>query len=445
MQKLRKTKTILVTMILIVALFTIISTLLTFHFFRTQKINSLGQRATSFAVALGTSEIEQLTGDETDLESDSYISLKEKLIKLQSYNSDTRFVYVMGQRKEGIFFYADSEDPESEDYSPPGQIFDEASDIVFEVFNSGTIQTEIDSDRWGKWFSVMAPVIDPKTDKVIAIVGFDVTYSIYLQEIILFTLLPVAIGFIILIFLMGTYVNVKKDEEIMKIRSEYFAIAAHDLRTPLTGIKFAMSSLKRSILPTGANKSKTILDQITQSTENMLLSVNELLDSSTLEKSNAPALRLGEVNLTEIIGNNLQALAISANEKKVKVSWPENTKLMVNGDADKLHRVFANLLSNAIKYSKDGGTVKISGKVFNQNQVVVTIKDSGIGIPTTEQGQIFNGYYRASNAQEFTKQGTGLGLYYVKNIVTLHKGTIKLNSAPNKGTEITLTFPSFKA
>lgn len=443
MRKLRKTKLVLLAMILLVIVITVLSTMLTLHFFRTQKISSLGQRATSFAVALGTSEIVQLSGDETDLTNDSYISLKDKLIKLQSYNSDTRFVYIMGKKDSEVFFYADSENPDSEDYSPPGQVYTEASPVIHEVFSTGKIQTEVSTDRWGKWLSVMAPIIDYQTGEVIAMVGFDMTYNVYLSEIILFTLLPVAIGIIILIFLIATFLNVKKDEELMKIRSEYFAIAAHDLRTPLTGIKFAMITLKKSITPV-TEKTKLILDQISQSTEGMLLSVTELLDSSTLEKSTAPKLRMSKVNLITLIENNLKALEISARERKLKVIWAGPAELFINGDADKLHRVFANLLSNAIKYSKDGGTIKVSAKAVNKELAVITVKDSGIGIPANEQEQIFNGYFRASNAQEFTKQGTGLGLYYAKNIIELHNGNIKLNSAPNKGTEMILDFPITK-
>lgn len=442
MRKIRKTKLVLIGMIIAVTIVTAISTLLAFSFFRNQKINSLGQRATSFAVALGSKDVTQLAGDDSDLTNPTYIDLKDKLIKLQGYNSDTRFVYLMGQKDNDIFFYADSEDPSSPDYSPPGQVYDEASPVLRSVFTTGKIQTEVGSDRWGKWLSVMAPIIDYNTNQVVGMVGFDMTYNVYLTEIILFTMLPIAIGITILILLIATLLNVKKDEELLIIRSEYFAIAAHDLRTPLTGIKFAMSTLKRSILPSNsADKSKIMMDQITQSTDNMLLSVNELLDSSTLEKTSAPLLVLKPVNIISIIENNLKALEISAKQKKLKITWMGPVELLINGDADKLHRVFANLLSNAIKYSKDGGVVKINAKAFNKQKVVISIKDSGIGIPAKEQEQIFNGYFRASNAKEFTKQGTGLGLYYVKNIVELHKGNIKLISAPNKGTEIILDFP----
>ncbi len=433
-------------MIAFVLLVTIISTLVAFQYFRNQKINALGEHATSFAIAIGAEDISKLSGSGADITNPSYISLKEKLLKLRQLNSDTRFTYLMGENGSDVFFFADSEDRTSADYSPPGQIYTEASPILKSVFATGKIQTEVSSDRWGKWLSVMAPVIDYKTNKVVAMIGFDIAYSVYLDQIILFTSIPVSLGVVILILLIATFINVRRDEEILKIRSEYFAIAAHDLRTPLTGIKFAMSSLKKSFTATSNNeKTKTTLDQIAQSTENMLLSVNELLDSSTLEKTTAPKLTLNKIDLGIVIDNNLKALDISAKEKKLTIAWANIPGLFINGDADKLHRVFANLLSNAIKYSKDGGTVKINTKIVGKQRIFISIKDSGIGIPLPEQEQIFNGYYRASNAKEFTKQGTGLGLYYVKNIVELHHGYIKLISAPNKGTEIIIDFPIAKA
>lgn len=433
------TRKVLLIMIVFIMLMTIVTAVFAFQYFKSQKITSLSQRVTSFAVAIDADEINQLSGTEDDVENQSYQNLKGKLISLQEFNADTRFIYLMGQRESEIFFYADSEPDTSEDYSPPGQIYDEASDVIYAVFKEGAIGTEVSTDRWGTWLSVMAPVIDPITSETIALVGFDMPYQSFLTEVILFTLLPVSLGVIIFLLLIAAFFYAKKDEHILQIRSEYFAIAAHDLRTPLTGIKWAMSSLRKSKPLSEDTKYAGIVDQISLSTENMLLSVNELLEGSSIEKSGT------KLVITRLdIGNLLKAasapLTMSAKEKKITLAWQLAKKLFVHADNDKLRRVFANLISNAIKYSPDSSTVTIATEQ-KKDRVVIAIKDSGIGIPLNEQQNVFNGYFRASNAKTYTTQGTGLGLYYAKNIIELHGGEIGLQSEPEVGTTITMTLP----
>ncbi len=427
-------------MIAFVFIVTVVTTIFAFNYFRQQKINSLGDRATSFAIALGSEDFPKLLGNEKDLKNYSYAVLKEKLVKLQEQNKDTRFVYVMGLKNEDVFFYADSEDPTSPDYSPPGQIYSEATPVVKAVFTTKSIQTEVSTDRWGRWLSVMAPIIDYKTNKVSAIVGFDMAYQTYLTEIVLFSLLPISVGLIIMILLLTTFLYARNDEKIMKLRSEYFAIAAHDLRTPLTGIKFALSTVQKSLAKSGLAKQVETVQQISDTTENMLISVNELLDGSSLEKDSKQKILFSTVNIVELVKNQISNLDISVKEKNLKVIFQSPVELLIYGDPDKLHRVFANLVSNAIKYSKQNGVVKIVLKKQGDS-VNISIKDNGIGIPQSEQNKVFDGYYRASNAKDFTVQGTGLGLYYVKNIINLHKGKIQLISVPEKGTEIIVNFP----
>ena len=413
------TRKVILLMIVLVVGLTILTAFIAFTYFRNQKITSLSQRVNSFALALNINQIQSLTASDADLNNPAYDELKHKVMSLQNYNADTRFIYLMGLHGGEIFFYTDSENPISEDYSPPGQIYDEASETMHSVFTDNKIATEVSSDRWGTWLSVMAPVSDPATKKVIALVGFDMPYQSFLTEVILFTMLPVSIGIIIIILLIAAFVYAKKDENLMKMRSEYFAIAAHDLRTPLTGIKWAMASLIKS-KPISENTTYSgIVSQISQSTDNMLSSVNELLDGSSVGKIGETKLLFAPVNITDMLPATFTPLEISAKEKKLTVNMLVNKNLVINGDTDKLRRVFANVVSNAIKYSKEGGSVKIGAKKIN-NEVVVSVKDSGIGIPPNEQEKVFSGYFRASNAKEHTTQGTGLGLYYVKNIVQLH-------------------------
>ena len=125
---------------------------------------------------ISTGHVRALTGSDSDLLSPDYTALKEELLKVRSADPLIRFVYLMGQRADGtVFFFADSEPPGSEDYSPPGQVYPEASAILLNTFVSGKETTEGPlTDRWGTWVSGFVPIRDTGTGPVIALLGIDI-------------------------------------------------------------------------------------------------------------------------------------------------------------------------------------------------------------------------------------------------------------------------------
>ena len=152
-------------------------------------LESLGRGSQLIASSIDVSEIESLSGSEEDLENPAYISLKSKLTKLRSVENSVRFIYLTGMRDGEVFFYVDSESPESEDYSPPGQIYDEADQSFFDAFNNKFPNvTGPTTDRWGTWITALAPIIDPETKEVVALVGMDMDASRHQQSDILLKL-----------------------------------------------------------------------------------------------------------------------------------------------------------------------------------------------------------------------------------------------------------------
>ena len=131
-------------------------------------------------------DIVRLSGSSTDLTSPEYVTLKNHLHQLRQSEPHVRFAYLMGQKNDGtVFFYADSEDPTSGDYSPPGQVYTEVSADARSVFSNGNAVTVGPvTDRWGTWVSGYVPVIDPTTGKVVAVFGMDVDASAWYWEII---------------------------------------------------------------------------------------------------------------------------------------------------------------------------------------------------------------------------------------------------------------------
>jgi hypothetical protein len=126
--------------------------------------------------ALNPNRIKALTGTVADLDNPDYIRLKEQLSLVRKGNKKYRFLYLMGRRAEGsLFFYIDSEPPESKDYSPPGQPYREAPEgyrRVFDTRENATVGPV--SDRWGRWITALVPIIDPATGNLIAVMGMDI-------------------------------------------------------------------------------------------------------------------------------------------------------------------------------------------------------------------------------------------------------------------------------
>jgi PAS domain S-box-containing protein len=126
--------------------------------------------------SVSATDVQKLNGSASDLGSPEYSALKEMMIRIHSADPQIRFVYLMGQRPDGdVFFFVDSEPPESEDYSPPGQSYPEASVSLLNAFISGTGSTEGPlSDRWGTWVSSFIPIRDTETGRIIALLGMDI-------------------------------------------------------------------------------------------------------------------------------------------------------------------------------------------------------------------------------------------------------------------------------
>jgi PAS domain S-box-containing protein len=156
--------------------------------------------AKSLESVLPVCNIMELTGNETDINTKSYTYLKHSLMRLVNTASRIRFAYLMAERDGKLIVLIDSEAPESNDYSPPGQVYEEANEIYFKPFNTGEIiLTEPKTDRWGTWISALVPVYDPSEGKIIAVFGIDYSASEWRRRII-WQMLPSAM--IIISFLL---------------------------------------------------------------------------------------------------------------------------------------------------------------------------------------------------------------------------------------------------
>lgn len=238
----------------------------------------------------------------------------------------------------------------------------------------------------------------------------------------------------------------KANEHLQELdleKDNFLSMASHELNSPLAAIKGYLSMMLEEHIGGSLNKKQTeYLGMVYTSAKRLAHLVKDLLNVSRIEQGRIH-LVLGECNINEIIN---QAVAeISPNIKEA------NHKLVVSldedlprtwCDIDRIDEVIVNLLSNAVKYTNPGGRIEISSQKTMDN-ILVTVKDNGLGIPKGSLNKIF-GKFEQGDMNRDQRKGTGLGLYIVKNLIELHKGRIWVESNEGKGSAFYFTLPIYK-
>ena len=238
--------------------------------------------------------------------------------------------------------------------------------------------------------------------------------------------------------------QIKNEDE----QRQFVSNVSHELRTPLTSVRAYIEALSE-----GAWKDPEIAPkflQVTQEeTERMIRMVNDLLVLSRMDRGTTK-LELEWVNFTDFVSHLLNRFDMivehdkkdpKTNEKKYEIKRElGNQALWIEIDTDQMMRVIDNIMNNAIKYSPDGGTITVRLKQ-NQNWVLLSISDQGLGIPRKDLGKIFDRFYRADKARSRAQGGTGLGLAIAKEIVTAHGGRIWADSREGHGSTFYISLP----
>jgi len=406
--------------------------------------NSMRSRATTIAATISLNDLKSLKNNESDLNSQEYRNLKSSLQRIISDNQDLRFIRIVGIKNNRPFFYVDSENPYTRDYVSPGYPYPEASQKFRGVFNGEDPMVEgPHRDRWGMWLSAYAPVVDPGANEIYAMVAIHTPAFNYYGQLLLYTLIPLLLTAIPLVGLMRDRKLETKEREIAGLKSQFVSIASHELRSPITGMLWAIQSMLKN--DTGLNKEqKSLLNDMYNSTASSLATVNEILDLSVFERSQKAHLQHDTVDMVTVLKEVAKTLKLGAEEKKLTIAfedgWPQNA--FVSGDVAALKRSMMNIVSNAIKYSPAGSDVELS-YTYKSLTHRFSVKDHGIGIPKPEQDKVMQGYYRATNAVKQQANGTGLGLWITRLVIEEHGGTIRLKSIENQGTTITVAMPAF--
>jgi signal transduction histidine kinase len=224
------------------------------------------------------------------------------------------------------------------------------------------------------------------------------------------------------------------------MRDAFLTVLAHELRTPLTSLLGNAQLLLRRVQREGllSGRNQRSLQVVVNQSERLNEMVSLQLDISRLHTGQFQ-IEHAPVDVAALVRQVVEEIQPSLSRHSVTSSGSD-TPLLIEGDRLRLFQVLNNLIQNAIKYSPAGGVVQVD--VERQDAIVrVAVTDEGIGIPQAELPRLFQRFYRASNVEEDKISGFGVGLYLVKEIVTLHGGTVGVMSEEGQGSTFLITLP----
>jgi signal transduction histidine kinase len=230
-------------------------------------------------------------------------------------------------------------------------------------------------------------------------------------------------------------------EALDDVKSDFVSIAAHQLRTPLTGIKWSFIALReKEVGPLNVEQTK-IIENGLEAINHTIVLINDLLNVAHIEEGKF-GFSFKSSAILPLVQKVFERFSPLAGEKGVQIeaNLTKDNIPPISLDPEKISLVLDNLLDNAIKYTSPGGKIKLE-LIYENNKIKITVSDTGIGIPRNQFDRVFTKFFRGENALLFQTSGSGLGLYMIKNIVDRHCGTISVRSEENKGSIFTITLP----
>ncbi|HOQ00077.1 MAG TPA: HAMP domain-containing sensor histidine kinase [Acetivibrio clariflavus] len=225
-------------------------------------------------------------------------------------------------------------------------------------------------------------------------------------------------------------------------KSEFFYNMSHELKTPITVILGAIQLIEQNRVPLEYDRRKSSKHIVTikQNCYRLLRLINNMLDLSRIESGYIKS-NMVNCNIVYLIEEICQSVIPYSDQKSITLEFDTMEEEIITAvDVDKIERIILNLLSNAIKYTNKGGKISVVVSREGEN-VYISVKDTGIGIPKDKQKSVFERYQQVDSSLTKGIDGCGLGLSIVKSFVELHGGSIKVNSEPNMGSEFKISLP----
>ncbi|MDN6161986.1 MAG: HAMP domain-containing histidine kinase [Atopostipes sp.] len=225
----------------------------------------------------------------------------------------------------------------------------------------------------------------------------------------------------------STVEAMEEERRIEQTKDELITNVSHDIRTPLTSI-IGYLELVTEKRYHSSEELESYVGTAYQKSQQMKALVDDLFEYTSVHQANAP-LNIIEFDMIQLLEQLAIDFLIEAENKNMKISiLSKEDKLMMQGDSEKLVRVFSNLISNALKYGQGGKNIIVEVDKKNSEKVKITVKNDGKKIPNEAMGQIFERFYRAETSRTQELASTGLGLAIVKSIIELHAGKISVET-----------------
>ena len=226
-----------------------------------------------------------------------------------------------------------------------------------------------------------------------------------------------------------------------QVKSDFISIVAHQLRTPLSGIKWTLSMLLAGDMGPLNNDQKTFLMKSFESNTRMITLVNDMLVADGIQSGRAHY-GFKHIDIVDLMDNVLFEMSPQVSKRHLTIEYKNNYKNLPQAyvDPETMRAVVQNLLENAIKYTMEGGKIEIDVKA-EPGHLLISVADNGIGIPEDQARNLFGNFFRARNAVKQETDGSGWGLYITKAIVEKNGGKIWLESVLGQGSTFYSTVP----
>ncbi len=333
----------------------------------------------------------------------------------------------------------------------------------YEISNSDALQYDIvysrawpvakntaattDSGRSTRAWNVASPVI--VNDQVVAVVTSDLLTAdvdekvdATLQRSVLI-MIASAIAVMVLLFNHFRFIGyanlLRKQQELNQTMSDFLSVATHELKAPMSIIKGYISNVMDGDFGEVSPDVKKQLDVAVNQTDRLNSLVQDLLNVSRIEQGRIK-FDIQEVDVSEIIRTITSQYKQAAADKGIELVYQQEAPVVMSVDAGRAQEIFTNLIDNAVKYSREG-TIQIHHETKGSN-IITSVRDNGIGMTHEERKRLFQRFYRVKNEHTQDIEGTGLGLWIIKQYIEKMGGSIAVDSLVGSGTEFRVTLKS---